>query len=155
MHLRRVPGETEAAPGTSSGGGGGGDGGEEEGDQQGAAPPAALFEQNARDGELATVLKAPMVYHTCLPRAQLAGLEAVVLERVLHCSVLSAADLADARQGYQLLRLPVLPQGDCWALLAFGRMLPMFLLLLSLPCIAGAARVDALPAPPRQAIRRS
>lgn len=30
-------------------------------------------------------------------------------------AVLPAADLADARPGYQLLRLPILPQGDCKA----------------------------------------
>lgn len=51
VHLRRVPRENEAAAGASSGGGSG-DGAEVAGDQQGAAPPAAaLFEQNARDGE--------------------------------------------------------------------------------------------------------
>lgn len=55
VHLRRVPRESDAAAGSSGASGSRGsgpvDGGE--GQQQAAAPPAAaLFEQNAEDGEL-------------------------------------------------------------------------------------------------------
>lgn len=50
VHLRRVPHEHEAAAGGSSASGGGG--GEEEGQLGAGQPPAAaLFEQNAQDGE--------------------------------------------------------------------------------------------------------
>lgn len=61
-----------------------------------------------------TALTAPVVCCASLLQAKLAGVQGPLYLNVC-CDVLPAADLADARQGYQLLRLPILPQGDCKA----------------------------------------